>query len=448
MKSLWNLLIIGGLIVINCLVPLTGYAETKEDLAEAEKLLLAASASVASYNYRAGRLAFEYLEQNGWDLKPYKQSTPQVEADFLSASKASADGHYIYLLALTGTESLKDVKTDLRFDKIYFAGRTPEEMAENAKLSHPSNDLPKVHRGFYQYMHAALTARPYTENLSVDKYLSQALLDDPASKIYIVGHSLGGAAATLEGAALINMGIKPDQIEVISFGAPAVGNEAFKQKYEPMLNLKRVVIDGDPVTGILQGLAGGYKQFGREIRWDSSSPAGKGPHTMVEYLDLAIKNYYYHRNLTKPAGETASITKKLGTRKNLVYIAPLIAQLPEPLTSEAWYMQEAVADQYSKTLPEYIIADKSESTAGYLAKAAAENCKWLLTQELSGYKLKDKPNEYYITLTQTIRSVDTGEIVYIASNSTGTNKLTPLEALLHDARNMGLNIAKWINDQN
>lgn len=64
----------------------------------------------------------------------------------------------------------------------------------------------------------------------------------------LTGHSLGRAAALLAAARLYDEGLP--QVKVVTFGAPAVGNSAFNETYEPLLHVDRIVMAGDPVKGI------------------------------------------------------------------------------------------------------------------------------------------------------------------------------------------------------
>lgn len=295
--AIW--LVLAAVLVIAAGRPV--YAGPLEEYEEAHSIYAAAGACMASYSNtsRSGRLAYSYLEQEGWVIEPYVQTSGAVDARFLMAKKRLPDGHFAYLFAVTGTETLKDVKTDLNTDKVYFAGRTPQEFAENAGLDGMPADVPKVHRGFHDYVQVALTAKT---NPGGQTFLYEDLLADPASKVVLAGHSLGGAVATVGGARLLSMGVRPEQIKVITFGAPAVGNEAFCRRYEPVLDVSRVVISGDIITGILQKVKGGYRQFGREIRWKVKSTAAKSPHEMAEYLDLAVKNNYDRRERAEQIG--------------------------------------------------------------------------------------------------------------------------------------------------
>ena len=56
---------------------------------------------------------------------------------------------------------------------------------------------------------------------------------------YIVGHSRGGAIATLA-AAYIAREISPEEIQVVTFGSPRVGNETFKKEYEKLIKESKI----------------------------------------------------------------------------------------------------------------------------------------------------------------------------------------------------------------
>ena len=55
--------------------------------------------------------------------------------------------------------------------------------------------------------------------------LTTLLQENPESKVDLAGHSLGGAAVTLLAARLTDLGVKSEQIEVITFGAPTAGSD-------------------------------------------------------------------------------------------------------------------------------------------------------------------------------------------------------------------------------
>lgn len=288
--------------LIYCMIVLmiqsSAYAGVKEDYEQARKIYIAAEACMAAYSDRYGHLANVSLERNGWLTNRYEKTGKNVDARFLLLKKQTQKGKQVFILAIVGTENAKDIRSNLKVEKAFFAGTKLDEFAANAEKTRVSNTEPKVHRGFHNFVQALLTTktRDNTGNLV---YLTDILLASSEQKIYIVGHSRGGAAATLVAARMISMGIKPEQIEVITFGAPAVGNDAFAAEFAPVMNLTRVVMSGDPFTGILQKLVRGYKQFGRKILWESQ---GEQSHELTEYTDRAIKMYYDTRRDALRAG--------------------------------------------------------------------------------------------------------------------------------------------------
>jgi pimeloyl-ACP methyl ester carboxylesterase len=434
----WVLLVCSILVLM-----VTGrcYADVQEEYEQASEIYIAAGACMAVYGDRYGSLAIRYMEQDGWRIDRYVQTNGSVNARFLLAKKQFSGGRQMYVLAIVGTENARDMQIDLKMDKIYFGGSTLEEfVADAAKKGVPPTE-PKVHRGFHEFVQAGLTAKTLEAN-GETKLLTEILLTNKDRKIYLVGHSLGGAAATLAGARLISMGVRPEQIEIITFGAPAVGNAAFAAQFESVLNLTRVVLPGDPVTNILQKVVSEYKQFGRKIQWDV--PATAGQHDVTEYVDVAIKNYYDKRQLALQAGVVQpSPSPAAGVGGVRIYVAPLKNSLPRTLAGEFWYMQQALRDEYHQTLPGYVIADEIADD-DLRKKAVDAGCKWLVIPEVSGFRLRQEKNVYHITLHQTIYETATGAVVKAASFSTGTYNLTPLEAFIHNYKGMSSSLGDWL----
>lgn len=410
-------------------MPLASYADPQEDYEEAYQLYITAGASVAAYHDRIGKIVTHYLEQDGWIIDHYVQAEGHSGARFLIAQKTNSTGGITYIVATVGTETTQDMKLDLKVDKVYFAGTNLDEFAVNAAKKGFSDNEPKVHRGFYEFVQTGPAATLRNSNASALSLLDLLKADDK-NQLYLTGHSLGGAAATLSGARLLSMGINPDQIRVITFGAPAVGNAAFAAAYEPTLHLTRVINSGDPVTGALQTLVGGYKQFGREIHWKIPPTIGD-PHKMTSYIDAAIKNYYDKRRQAINAGiHPYDPTIKYHDIYNNSYIAPLQNKLPDALQADFPYMQEALWDEYHQTQPpQDTTGEKSFKDWQY--QAAAANRHWIIVPEVSAVRLKQEKNTYYITLTQTVYETTTADTVDTATFSTATYNLTPLESFIH-----------------
>lgn len=425
MKRFLLALLTAGLLLC---MPVISLAGPKEEYEEAYKIYLSAGASAAAYSGRLGELSGRYLEQDGWQIDHYRQAEGHSGARYLVARK---DGVPYYLVAIVGTENQNDIRTDLKVDKVYFAGSTAAEFAVNAARKDISDSEPKVHRGFNEFVQAGPAAGLQNPR-QVKLALSDVLQTDSACRLLLTGHSLGGAAATLAGARLLNAGTRPEQLEVITFGAPAVGNAAFAVKYAPVLALTRVVNSGDPVTGVLQTLVGGYRQFGREVKWQPPATAGDA-HQLTGYIDSAIKNYYDKRRQAVAAGMPlpAPPVAKSNTAGR-VYLAPLKNNLPEDLTADFGYMREALQDEYRQAIADYV-AD-SRAGSDWREPALAAGCRWAVVAEVNATRIKQEKNRYYITLTQTVYDVATGSVAASATFSTATSSLTPLEAFIHTFR--------------
>jgi surfactin synthase thioesterase subunit len=433
-------------IVFCLLLPAAVHASTLTDYEESRKIYLAATACMAIYSDRVGGFALDALHQDGWQVESYVKTSSKVNARFLLASKVQTDGNQpVYMLAMAGTETFKDVLTNLLVSKVYFAGRTPEEFAANAERKDMPDTAPKVHKGYNQFVQIALTAEGQKNTDSAKRKLTEILLDQPAGKLYLVGHSMGGATATVAAARLVSMGVQPEQLEIITFGAPAVGNEAFRKEFEPVLHLTRIVTSGDPIIEVLRDLVGSYKQFGQEISWDVSTNALVMPHAMAMYLDTATKHYYWNRHQAMEAGTIpVSVDQTIpDDGVSRVYVAPIKNHLSKGLQAEFFYMKEALQDEYRRTFPGYVI-DTAQESGDVFKKAAAAGCQWVLATEIQDHKIKNLESGYYMTLEQSVYRVDTGNIVSVASYGRTTRTTTPLQALIHDGTNLSRDSHDWL----
>jgi len=423
MKRGWGCLLTGVLLCLTTAV----HAGPQEEYAEADKIHLSAGASVAAYQSRIGDIASRYLAQAGWKIDHYVQPSGRSGARFLIATPDSELGDPLYVVAIVGTENSRDIKMDLKTGKAGFTG---------------PNNPEKVHQGFQEFIQAGTSAVTRSSGRPMLN-LPELLKNNPRAKLILTGHSLGGAAATLVGAYLIEQGIKPNQIEVISFGAPAVGNAAFADKFVPLLNLTRIVIAGDPVVTALQGLVGGYRQFGKELKFKLPETL-EDPHNIAGYLDVAMKNQYDKRRAALAAGE-APIGSTAGKQGDYgkVCIAPLQNKLPRSLMGEYVYMREALLDEQQRSLPNLMILAEQNSD-GLLSAAAAQECRWLIVPRVEGVVVRQDKKIYYITNQQIVYDVQTEAVVDVADFSTGTYNLTPLEAFVHGFKGIAVHQNNWL----
>ena len=407
---------------------------------EKGKVYLAAAASLAAYNDRLGMLVNEALQEEGWEITKYKHSTASADARFIVLKNLNADSwEPTYTLAVAGTENTKDIKTDMKLGKVWFTGATQAEFNAAGAATYVPDDKPKVHKGFYQYVQTAIDA-------GEDGHpIYKALMSDPSQRLLITGHSLGGAVATLGGARLLLAGVNPAQVEVLTFGAPAVGNAAFKQETEGKLALERVVLDGDPVPGLVQKFGGGYAQFGKEVRWQEENYMHQKPHSMAVYMDVAMKDYYRALQEAEKAGEIVTPRQSEGEGPK-AYVVPASFKLPQEMEAEQPFMQQVMERQYRRALKGYVLADAAAATPkGDLEAAKQAGCQWLVRTEVQVTRLRQEVNGHVISLNQTVYRVADGRLAATSDYQSSTRELTPLVVIMHLTRNFAKDGVRWLD---
>ena len=407
---------------------------------EKGKVYLAAAASLAAYNDRLGMLVNEALQEEGWEITKYKHSTASADARFIVLKNLNADSwEPTYTLAVAGTENTKDITTDMKLGKVWFTGATQAEFNAAGAATNVPDDKPKVHKGFYQYVQTAIDA-------GEDGHpIYKALMGDPSQRLLITGHSLGGAVATLGGARLLLAGVNPAQVEVLTFGAPAVGNAAFKQETEGKLALERVVLDGDPVPGLVQKFGGGYAQFGKEVRWQEENYMHQKPHSMAVYMDVAMKDYYRALQEAEKAGEIVTPRQSEGEGPK-AYVVPASFKLPQEMEAEQPFMQQVMERQYRRALKGYVLADAAAATPkGDLEAAKQAGCQWLVRTEVQVTRLRQEVNGHVISLNQTVYRVADGRLAATSDYQSSTRELTPLVVIMHLTRNFAKDGVRWLD---
>lgn len=376
----------------------------QEGYEQARREVLSAWLSMASYDDKPGEAARQELIRRGWDIDHRIQKDDKSESKFRLARKGRDT-----FVAVTGTESLADVKSDLNLHSIpYKEGDT--------------GDLRKVHAGFSYYT-TNLLDTPYEGTT-----LKQVLKADAASgNVTLTGHSLGGAAALLAAARLYDEGLP--QIQVVTFGAPAVGNSAFNETYEPLLHVDRIVMAGDPVKGILQTVDGTYSQFSKETVWQSAPSVQRFAHDIVGYADAALRHYYdakgaYEASLGHPLAADA-----VRATTPSVWVLPMAVTVDGALSGDVPYMKRAADDQLAYRL--HPLYGTSETSLAENLKAARDKgCEAVLVRRLTGKRAKNKDYDFVMTYEEVWYDVQSGTARSAFSMTMNTEKMTPILALL------------------
>lgn len=413
--------------LVFCLVLLPQSASAQE---EPEIDLIAALVSSASYSDDGGLLVRSWLKETSWDFQSRSTSTRAAEGRVHLARKTLADGRRVIVLSFPGTERKKDIEVDLRLSAVPFGGTSPEEFATVASGS-DSEDLPHVHKGFNDFVTAALftDAMPEFDNLTAGESLAAELKENPAEVLYLTGHSLGGAAALLTAARLADLGVPPEQLQVVTFGAPAVGDEKFACFYETKFQFKRIVMKADPIAAVLQSLSKRFVQFGEKVFWKPQTREERFNHEMVLYLDEALRRYY-------DAAEAEAAREMFdGTPHELaggLYVAAPSFDLPDALQQDVPYIERAVHDaldiRYTPTV--FSAQEGKQRQESLFTAARAAGCKYVLVEHFSGKLLRERHGRFRLTLEEELYTSD-GRLLSLESRSTNTGNLPAIEAFLY-----------------
>jgi len=407
-------------------------ADTVSEYELSQQELICAWASLGSYNDYVGSMARTELKDAGWDVQGFNERYEGADAKFFMVKNVGfLPGQEEYLLAITGTESKQDIAIDLKLNKVLFGGTTPEEFQAAAQTKKLRAQDPMVHGGFQRYTQAAFFTQKY-QGETIGEFWANQLRSDPKKKLYLTGHSLGGAVASLTAARLIAMGVPPAQLEVISFGAPAVGNAAFIEACGKDFPLKRIVIEGDPIESALQTLRPDYAQFKEKIEWKKDRHIEKMEHSMVIYLDSALRKYY---DAKKALDGSLMAVKQSNDKMSLsgrIYVAPLVLETPSDLNKDRFYMKSVLQGLWQQRIPSCILGtEKKSGFTKTLEEAKKNNCQYIAFDAVTVTPLRDKRNEYYVSFTEEIYDTD-GHLQLSLIQSADTSHLTILEALMHD----------------
>ena len=390
-----------------------------ESIDEARLLLSCAASSMAAYEDDRGLLVRDILKDYNFTIDSMVDEKDKIKAKLLVIKGKSADGHSMNILSICGTEEIKDAKVDLMTKMIPLINTDIKNSA-------------MVHKGFNDYADVILA------NDSIKKFISD-LKKDSNEKLYLTGHSLGGAVAIVMSAKLIEAGFNENQLQVITFGAPAVGDKNFVERYDKKINLTRVTVNGDPIKKALQIL--GYIHIGNELKYNPVKSVENFPHMMAVYLDCAIRNYYDVRGFELP------LNRNISADVDKIYVAPMQV-LKDSFSDEDFkYIKISMRDELIRQISSAIftpgdkikivskIDEFDNDIKSAFESAKKTNCKYVLVQYLQAKKMRDDPMSNHRVSLEEIVYDSNGSLISMQTSSVTTKELTTLEAALFAQEN-------------
>lgn len=398
--------------------------------------LFCAMGDMLVYNTQLNGEIRNVISDFGYDTVVYNNKSSKANAKFFLFRSREPDefiNRHINIIAIPGTEKMKDVEVDLRVGKVLFAGSTPAEFVEYANTKETKSTQPLVHSGFNDYTQTAFFTPDKDGTMGMDKMWDIAA--DKNEHLILTGHSLGGAVAVLLGSRLQCMGVSPKNLEVVTFGAPAVGNQAFVDEYGSKVKHTRYTMSGDPVHSMLQMLKAGYVQSGEEIKCKRNDNSHRFSHSMSEYLDYSIRNYLdvlqqenipYH-DYVEPAKQTTGFSIRSKAVKDRLYMAPAVVKLPDDLLNDEGYMSRLTELLGGHGFTELVKGTETDSDKQIKAAQAA-NCDRIYKIAVDGKIIKK--NVYQISVNEEITD-NYGNIVSTQTCGTTTDNISPIEAVFY-----------------
>ncbi len=383
---------------------------------------LAAWTSLAAYSDKLALISRNILVQNGWQIMIFdKNMYGDITSDikFLLADKMNGD-EQLYLLSICGTSSMQDVKTDLKVGSSVFGGSDLQQMNTIMADTELTDDKALVHSGFLQYVQDGFFTQK-ENGLTLGEYLAEQLQQNKKAKLYITGHSLGGAVAELLTARLLDMGVSKNQLYTVTFGAPAVGNKTFVETYEPQMNLDRITLKGDPVKNLAQIGNSRFVQFKNNTEWSVPiNENDKFAHGILLYCDVAMRNYFDEQKSDD------------GDNDKDVDIVKVDFDFPEQFSDEKRYIVAALKDKMVYKGESVIFVDETLPMVQVLAKAEAVKAKHIVFYKFQLIPLKDSTSNkrYYVNGNKYVFD-NKGNLIQGYSASTDTNDMTVIQAAMY-----------------
>jgi len=365
--------------------------QLKNEYHESYLTMIAAAGCVESYLNHSKESDFSFLKTCGWNVEYFDLGEKKLKTHFFVARKEIENGQIVYLLIFRGTSELNDWGFNLKTSHCVYGGMNLVQMEQTASETYDKT-CPAVHKGFNLYVTRVLRDYVLEQDGVSFKNLFAEVKNNPRCHLLIAGHSLGGAVAALLGQRLYDLGLPQEKFQVMTFGAPAVGNAVFAEKLGNRISLVRYTTTADPVPLSVQTLFKDYRHFGRQVKYDVDIRSTDSQHNCTLYLDNAFLQYYgLRRKIEQKTGRSLRpqnrVTKDVplvGVQVSLSREAMKYKYMPE--------LQEFLLDQYAGCLPSYRILTPGQS---------ALDCRYRIYCEINGRQDR-REKAWYVEVSQNL----------------------------------------------
>lgn len=201
----------------------------------------------------------------------FAQTGLPIEQALFSETSVDAEMYTLVLprsvlFLCRGTESMTDVSIDMMVFK-------------TACRAIPGA---KIHRGFAR-QYASLAS---TISRQVQRFAEFA--EEEMRSVLFVGHSLGGALATI-GAALTKKEFPHLFVECVSFGSPRVGNKVFADFFNTAVDKHRRFVNGNDIVTRVPRI--NYTHVGNECRIRGAGKSGCVSRYLGTIRDHSMEEY-------------------------------------------------------------------------------------------------------------------------------------------------------------
>lgn len=400
---------------------MTTCTAANSEFEETEIRMVCAICSMGAYSDEDSDFMRSMLAERDWQIETLSQKNNRANAKAYLISKGNTK-----ILTIAGTESWKDIEVDFRVGRVRLNDDGSTKTKEKIK-----KDEIFLHRGFRDYTDVVLSD-------GLAERLITSLQENPNETLYITGHSLGGAVATIAAIRLTDAGISKNRLKVITFAAPAVGSQALANAYEDKIDLTRILMKGDVIKKSLRKL--GYVQFGKLLEYERSEAASKHfKHSMSVYLDCAIRDY-----LNAGGNFRHEAQNKIDAP---IYVAPILVLKKSIPASDEEIIFNMLDDGLTNHFGNLTFAadrslefeDKNiiESNFSEFVDAANEHgCKYVLVRVFSAKKIRNALlGGRRVTLEEIILDMN-GVPLFMQTSGESTEDLTIFEAALAAQENL------------